>query len=70
MDALLTLLGKADNIAVLVLIGVCAGLGYLHVIWRKEERDDRRRLYDVVESNTRAVEVLRMALSVLTGKVL
>lgn len=68
MEALLALLGKADNIAVLVLIGVCAGLGYLHVVWRKEEREDRRQLYAVVEANTRAVETLRLALSIGTGK--
>ena len=68
MEALLALIGKSDNIAILVLIGVCAGLGYLHIVWRREEREDRRRLYDVVEAQTRAVDALKTAISLMTGK--
>lgn len=68
MEALLALVGKADNIAVLVLLGVTAALGWAHIVWRREEREDRRRLYDVVEAQTRAVESLRTAISILTGK--
>lgn len=68
MDALLALIGKADNVAVLVLLIVCAGLGWAHITWRKEEREDRRQLYSVVEANTRAVETLRQALSFSLGK--
>lgn len=68
MEALLALIGRADNVAVLVLLVVCAGLGWAHIVWRREEREDRRRLYDVVEANTRAVDTLRLALSISTGK--
>lgn len=70
MEALLALIGKADNVAILVLLAVCAGLGWAHIVWRREEREDRRRLYDVVEANTRAVETLRLAISITTGKAL
>lgn len=68
MEALLALIGKADNIAVLTLMGVSAGLGYLHVVWRREEREDRRQLYAAVEAQTRAVEALRVAISLMVGK--
>ena len=67
MEAILAVISKVDA-ATLVLLLVCAGLGYLHVVWRREEREDRRRLYDVVEAQTRAVESLRTAISILTGK--
>ena len=68
MEALITVLGKSDNLAILILLLVCAGLGWAHVVWRREEREDRRQLYAVVEANTRTVETLRTALSITTGK--
>lgn len=68
MEALLALIGKADNIAVLTLMGVSAGLGYLHIVWRREEREDRKQLYAAVEAQTRAVEALRHAISISMGK--
>ncbi len=42
MEALLALIGKADNVAVLVLLIVSAGLGWAHIVWRKEDREDRK----------------------------
>lgn len=68
MEALLALVGKADNIAVLVLLGVTAALGWAHIVWRREEREDRRQLYAVVEAQTRAVEALRAAISLMVGR--
>lgn len=64
---LLALIDKVDA-ATLVLLVVVGGLGYLHIIWRKEEREDRKQLYAVVEAQTRAVEALRAAISLLVGK--
>ena len=64
---LLALIGKIDA-ATLVLLVVVGGLGYLHIIWRKEEREDRKQLYAVVEAQTRAVEALRAAISLVVGK--
>lgn len=66
-SSLLAVIDKVDA-STLVLLAVCAGLGYLHIIWRKEEREDRKQLYAVVEAQTRAVEALRAAISLLVGK--
>lgn len=65
--ALLALIAKIDA-ATLVLMVVVTGLGYLHIVWRKEEREDRKQLYSVVEAQTRAVEALRAALSLVVGR--
>lgn len=64
-ELLLAVIGKSDNIAVLVLLLVCFGLGVLLVIWQKEARADRQRLYEVVEANTRAVEALRAVIRIV-----
>lgn len=68
MEALLAAIGKTENIAIIILMLVCAGLGWLHVVWRREEREDRRQLYELVRANTQAVDTLRTALSLATGK--
>ena len=64
-ELLLAVIGKSDNIAVLVLLLVCFGLGALLVIWQKEARADRQKLYEVVEANTRAVEALRAVIRIV-----
>jgi len=64
-ELLLAVIGKSDNIAVLVLLLVCFGLGVLLVIWQKEARADRQKLYEVVEANTRAVEALRAVIRIV-----
>lgn len=64
-ELLLAVIGKSDNIAVLVLLLVCFGLGTLLVIWQKEARADRQKLYEVVEANTRAVEALRAVIRIV-----
>lgn len=68
MEALLLAVVNKVDAATAVLVAVCAGLGYLHIVWRKEEREDRRQLYAVVEAQTRAVEALRAAISLMVGK--
>lgn len=67
-EIFLALISKADNVAVLALGGIAIGLGYLHIVWRREERDDRRQLYTLIEANTGAVQSLRTAISLLVGK--
>jgi len=67
-EIFLALISKADNVAVLALGGIAIGLGYLHVVWRREEREDRRQLYTLIEANTGAVQSLRTAISLLVGK--
>lgn len=69
MEAILAAIGKADNIAVIVLVLCLAGSGYLHIIWRREEREDRKQLYATIEANTRAFDSLRAAIALLTGRV-
>lgn len=68
IDLLLALVGAADNIAILVLLVVCIGSGWLHVIWRREEREDRQRAYALVQANTEALTALRVAISASLGR--
>ena len=62
------LFGKVDNVAILVLVAVCGCLMFLHVQWRKDEREDRRQLLDLVQKNTEALNGVKLALAVMTGK--
>jgi hypothetical protein len=62
------LLGKVDNVAILVLVAVCGCLMWMHVQWRKEEREDRRQLLELLEKNTEALNGVKLALAVMTGK--
>lgn len=68
MEAIATALIAKLDVATIVLMSVVAGLGYLHIVWRREEREDRRQMYAVIEAQTRAVEALRTALSLSLGK--
>ena len=68
-NLLIALFTKVDNVAVLVLIAVLAGSLYLHVIWRKEEREDRRVLLELLSKNTDALNSVRLAISVMAGRV-
>lgn len=68
MEALLAVIAKTDNLVVLVLLLMCSALGYLHIVWRKEEREDRRNLMDTVAKNTDALNGIRIVLSAMTGK--
>jgi len=62
------LFGKVDNVAILVLVAVCGCLMWLHVQWRAEEREDRKQLLDLVQKNTDALNGVKLALAVMTGK--
>lgn len=59
---------KVDNVAILVLVAVCGALIWMHITWRKEEREDRRQLLDLVQKNTEALNGVKLALAVMTGK--
>jgi hypothetical protein len=65
---LTSVVSKADNLAVLVLLAVCGALIWLHVVWRREEREDRRALLELINKNTEALNGVRMALIAITGK--
>lgn len=68
MEALVAAIGKTENIALIVLMLMCAGLGWAHVIWRKEEREDRRAMVETFSKIAEALNDLRVAVAVLTGK--
>jgi len=68
MEALLAVLGKIDNQLILVLLLLCAGLSYLHVVWRKEEREDRQKMLDAFNNIVNALNQLRIAIAAMTGK--
>lgn len=70
MEALVAFISKVDNVAILVLVLALAGSGYLHLVWRREEREDRAKLLDLLQKTTDAINGLKMALSVMTGKIL
>ena len=61
---------KTDNIAIIVLMVVCAALLYLHIIWRKEEREDRKAWMDVLSKNADALNGVKLAIASITGKTL
>lgn len=62
-----TLIGKLDptTIVLLVLVGGC---GYYHVIWRREDREDRQKMMDLHDKQIEATNGLRNVLSAITGK--
>jgi len=68
IEVLLAFIGRADNVAILVLTLALSGCGYLHLVWRREDREDRQKLYATLEANTRALEGLRNVLSASLGK--
>ena len=57
----LQILGKIDNIAVIVLL-------VLYITERKENRADRQALLDLLHKNTDALNNVRNAISAITGK--
>lgn len=74
MDAILTaiagLFSKPEYVGLAVTTTGCIGLGYLHVVWRREEREDRKTLLEVINKNSEALNGLRNVLSAATGKAL
>ncbi len=66
---ILAFIQKAD-IATTVLVLAVAGLGYLHSIWRREEREDRAKLLDLIGQNTQALNGIKNIISAVTGKAL
>ena len=68
MEALVAAIGKIDNIAILILFMMCAGLGYLHIVWRKEEREDRAKMLDAFNSIVQALNDLRVSHAATLGE--
>jgi hypothetical protein len=68
MEALLPLLLKLQDPAVLVPVVGCIGLGWLHVIWRREEREDRKTMLATFTEVTKALNGVQVAMAQLLGK--
>ena len=68
MTELFQLLGKIDNVAILVLSLGCFGLGYLHVVWRREERADRQAMLEAFSKISDALTELKIAIAARTGR--
>jgi hypothetical protein len=62
-----TLIGKLDpvTLVLLVLLGGCA---YYHIIWRREDREDKGKLLEALNHNTEALSSLKNIISAATGK--
>lgn len=67
MEEIFKLLGKIDNVAILVLSLMCLGLGYLHVVWRREERADRQAMLESFNKLTEALNDIKVAIAARTG---
>ena len=68
MEALVAFINKVDSIPILVLFAMCMGLGYLHIVWRKEERDDRAKMLDAFNSIVQALNDLRVSHAATLGE--
>jgi hypothetical protein len=68
MEQLFKLLSKIDNVAILVLSLMCLGLGYLHVVWRREERTDRQAMLESFNKLTEALNDIKVAIAARTGQ--
>jgi hypothetical protein len=68
MEWLTPILSKVDNLAVLTLILCLLGLGWLYYTERKENRADRQQLMDLHLRLVEAINEVKVAIAVLTGK--
>lgn len=64
-----SILGKTENIAVIVCLGMCVFLGWMLTNTRKEDREDRKAFVESLDKNTNAITDLRIALAALSGKI-
>lgn len=67
LPAILALIAKLDPIT-LVLVMIIGACGYYHVVWRREDREDRSKFIDLMEKQIDATNGLRNVLSAITGK--
>lgn len=62
------LLGKIQDPAVLVPTAGFIFLGYLHIVWRREEREDRQKMMDAFNKLVEALNQVKVAIASITGK--
>jgi hypothetical protein len=68
LTGLLGIFTKVENIALLISMSVNVGLGWAHVIWRREERQDRAAMLETFNELTNALNSVKVILSAHTGK--
>jgi hypothetical protein len=62
------LLGKIQDPAVLVPTSGFVFLGYLHIVWRREEREDRQKMMEAFNKLVEALNQVKVAIASVTGK--
>lgn len=62
------LIDKLDPTTIVLLVLV-AGCGWYHVVWRREDREDRQKMMDLHDKHIEATNGLRNLLAALTGKI-
>ena len=68
MEALVAAIGKTENIALIVLMLMCAGLAWAHIVFRKEEREDRQKMLDAFNSVVSALNELRITVATMIAR--
>lgn len=61
------LIGKLDPISLILLI-IVAACGYYHIVWRREDREDREKILDAFNRNTEALASIKNVISAATGR--
>jgi hypothetical protein len=61
------LISKLDPISLilLIIVGAC---GYYHIVWRREDREDRQKILDAFNKNTDALSSIKNVISASTGR--
>lgn len=54
---------KTDNIAILILVVLVAALLWLHILWRKEDRQDRKESWETVGKLNQTLTEIRVVLA-------
>lgn len=62
------LFAKFQDPALVVTTLGCLGLGYLHVVWRREEREDRAKMLEAFNHLVEALNDVKVAIAATTGK--
>lgn len=65
--AILAIIAKLDPV-MLVMILLIGGCGYYHIVWRREDREDKSKLLDAFNKNSEALSSLKNVISAATGK--
>ena len=61
------LITKLDPISLILLIIVSA-CGYYHIVWRREDREDRQKVLEAFNKNNETLSSLKNVISAATGR--